>query len=450
MERQTKNQILLGFVLLLIIPAGSLVGPGQAAVTDRLPDQSPEKCIANPERPDASNPDVTGSISRVNDSQLRVSYEVANQSASLEQFAIKLQTGATLVNQTGFEGSTFGSGEYWNPDAEKHELVYQMESTQTGDHQVNYPSDDNWMFAATPQHYGARVDLTAEPEGYIGGNTLYLGEYSTEHAKAGCQEFVAIIPETVRFGGVSNRLEELTTAARSLPVGHQYRTVRIFVSPEQPGDTLGFVSEWENEIVVVDRTVQIPTSTLWIHEYVHTVQDFRAQPDMWWFSEASAEYLSFRIAVESGYISPIEHDYLLGRGAQNFNQSMITSPQGNVAYQRGAVVLSQLELELFDTYNQSVVDMVREMNTERNPGQSDVVRWLRDDIGMPADDARHTLSLVNSGERLYPPFISSTSDSVRLRTALYVLKMPILQLMCGILGVLWLADAAYTVFLEKN
>lgn len=450
MEAKLKKLLISGLICLLVIPAGSLAGPGQAVVTDRLPNQPPENCISNPDRPDALEPDVVGSVTRVNDSQLRVSYELANQNASLKQFRVRLRAGATLVNKTGFEESTFASGQYWKANAENHELVYEMRPVRTGSHRVSYPSGGDWILASTPQHFGAQVNLTAEKEGYIGGNTLYLGEYSTEREEAGCQEFVAIVPKSVRFGDVSTRLDELTTAAQSLPVGNQYRTVRIFVSPEQPGDAYGFVMWLDNEIVVVDRTAWRPTSTVWIHEYIHTVQGFRPKPNMSWFYEASAEYLSLRIAVEHGYIRPAEYDYLLGEGAQEFDMSMVASPQRDVAYQRGAVVLSQLDLELHETHNQSVVSMLQEMNSKQNPGQSDVVRWLQDDIGMSGNNARHTINLVNNNEQLNPPLISSVSEFIWPRRLLYALSRPVSQLLCGFFGGLLLANGVYIILMGEN
>jgi hypothetical protein len=58
-----------------------------------------------------------------------------------------------------------------------------------------------------------------------------------------------------------------------------------------------------DEGYVVPNKIYTTTDNTWIHEYIHAQQNFNLAPQMWWFTEGSAEYLTHRIMQEQSPIT---------------------------------------------------------------------------------------------------------------------------------------------------
>lgn len=451
-RRDSLITIFLIFIA-VSITIGPVLGPGQSAVADRLPDETPEKCIEPPERPvNQIDPEVVGTVTRQNHSVV-ISYSKSIPTADTSNFAVDLPLGATLESQHGFERGDFSNSLFWNDSAANHTITYRMKdiNIEQRSSSARYPSGENWILAGTPEHHGAEIHLSTRGAGYIGSGTLYLGEYNLHQTQVGCQQIQAIVPKAARLTDVEQRLRELEVAARSLPVGHQYRTVRVFVSPKQPGDAAGFVKHFENEIVVVDHQPLQSSSVVWIHEYVHTVQDIQPKSEFAWFIEGSAQYLSLRIAVEHGFIFPRMYDLLLLQGSQKFSTNMTNSIHEPVAYDRGAVMLSILDRELYHTHNRTVVELLREANNDRNPGINTAVRWLRDDVGMSSDGAKHTLDLIRELRVLNPPTLMGTEELPRYQQQiLYLWNLWETRLISGLFALLFATGQIYDIYFEDS
>ena len=427
-------------------------GPGAAAVDSRLPDQKPEQCIENPKRSGASgSPTVLGKVSHTG-ANVTITYSLLEENSSGSTLQVNLPQGSDLVSQTGFQTATFGTGLYWNNSSSTHSITYRMASRETpSGREVTYSHAQQWVVAGAPDHHFASVELSPVGSGYIGGNILYLGQYNTKTRQVGCQEFVVVVPSDARMFDTDGRLDELESAATALPVGHKYKTVRVFVSPKDLGDAGGFVPNGQNEIVLIDNPTPGYAPVLWMHEYIHTVQGFESKPELSWVTEGSATYLSLRVAVEHGEISPRSYDYYLRRGVREFDTSMIGAQAAPVAYRRGAVVLSILDRELWTTYDRSVVGLLAELNQDPNPGTTDIVRWLRDDVRMDAHGAEHTVQLVEDGEVLHPPLIlteSDTPDGLLLLLSLF--SAPVVRGLSMFLGISGVVAYVYSERFESE
>jgi hypothetical protein len=451
-QYETFATILFIFIA-VTITVGPVFGPGQSTVTDRLPEQTPQNCIAPPERPtNPTDAEVVGTVTRQNQS-IVLSYSKSTLQADISDFAVNLPLGATLESQRGFESGEFSSSLFWNESAANHTITYRMSELDIAQRSssAQYPSDENWILAGVPEHRGAEINLSTSGPGYIGSGTLYLGEYRLHETQVGCQQIQAIVPKAARLTDIKQRLRELKVAAKSLPVNHQYRTVRVFVSPKRPGAALGFVKEFENEIVVVDHVPQSPSSVTWIHEYVHTVQDIQPKPEFAWFIEGSAQYLSLRIAVEHGFISPRMYDLHLLRGSQKFGNNMTNSIHEPVAYDRGAVMLSILDRELYHTHNRTVIGLLYEANNHRNPGINTIVRWLRDDVGMSAHGAQHTTDLIRDSRVLDPPTLMDTEEFPRYQQQLlYLGNLWETRLISGVFALLLAVSHLYDSYFREE
>jgi hypothetical protein len=217
--------------LLLSVVIGPVFGPGTKTVDSRLPNKSPEACIDTPTKSvDAESASVSGKVTRTG-RNITITYSIEHSETEGSNLQVDLPHGAELLSSVGFDKSDFANGLYWKNGSKSHSITYKMREMSVNDHTSKYPSGEKWILAGAPDHFNGNVDLHPKQEGYIGGNILYLGEYSTHHAEVGCQEFVAVVPKQARLTGVNDRLSELKTAAKSLPVGHKYKTIRIFAHP---------------------------------------------------------------------------------------------------------------------------------------------------------------------------------------------------------------------------
>jgi hypothetical protein len=297
------------------------------------------------------------------------------------------------------------------------------------------------MIAGIPSHQGTKVRLNAE-HGFIGANTLYLGDYTVHKATVGCQEFEVIEPEATLLLDADKRLQELRTASRATPVGHKYTTVRIFVSPKSLGDVGGFVYRnnrlENNEIVVTTRTPG-SASELWIHEYIHTLQGFRQQPSLTWFNEASATYLANRIALEHGFIHPRYYDQSMA--SRNYSKPLVRAVSEEVAYSRGMAVLARLDQSLAAKGDGSVIELFRVLNRDRNPGLQDVRSYLKNEGSLGQSEVKTFNENVLHNKSLEIPYLLGPAWlPSEARVVIGAVSTAPFRWFCGIVGVVALGS----------
>lgn len=178
----------------------------------------------------------------------------------------------------------------------------------------------------------------------------------------------------------------IVAAPRALPsVGRMY------------DDGRGYVTEtafWDGD-----------AGSVWIHEFVHARQRFTLAPEMAWFGEASAEYLSYRVLADQ-YEGVTEADVRSRLEAVATERVVLadrTTWAGTTHYHRGARLLYVLDaaIRAGSEGEQTLVDVFRAMNgadepvtlgrfitlVERHAGRS--LPWLDDAItGRVALDER--------------------------------------------------------------
>jgi hypothetical protein len=159
------------------------------------------------------------------------------------------------------------------------------------------------------------------------------------------------------------------STAENLDVGGTYDEVRIYVSPRDTGMRKGSVPSNDDRMgneAIVDKRASIhsPENT-WIHEYVHTRQQFHATEGLQWFYEGSATYYAARASLEQGLITPREYDAALAQWNQfNSTDNLNEVEKEELAYKRGAVVLSRVDSELQSSTNRSLMAFMRDSNSE--------------------------------------------------------------------------------------
>ncbi|MFB6083830.1 MAG: hypothetical protein ABEJ94_06260 [Halorientalis sp.] len=161
----------------------------------------------------------------------------------------------------------------------------------------------------------------------------------------------------------------LSDAAGRLDVGDRGDAVLLFAlgDPARRGGESfpGFDEAW----VDADSPLDDPNS-VWLHEYVHTRQEFVLAPGMRWFREASAEYYAARLAYEQGRIDRVAMSgHLDGEPVT----ATLTEPRSwddpYVPYTKGARVLALLDrkIRLSTDGERSLEDVFRRLNAHEGP-----------------------------------------------------------------------------------
>jgi hypothetical protein len=403
----------LSFVVLGGVGAiGPVVAPGTTAVTERYTQSPPTTCIDSAQPPtaeDRGTGNVSGTVHRLDNGTIEIGYT----GTPATEFSVTAPSGLNIVATKGFDTADntmlLGgpTGPTWNRTATEHWIRFRSGS--------RYPGGPDWQLAPVPDHGRGNVTLHTAETGYIGPHVLYLGAYTQQSISAGCQNITAIVPEkAVTWLDVEQRLVDLRFAAMSLESGHTYERVRVFVTPKRPSSEKqsigGFRLRDASTVVVHDYNPVRPSAVTWLHEYIHTHQALRERPSATWTHEAIPTYLSIRLAVESGRISPRKYDAWLARGSGDSQVSLTSAPGGaNVTYYRGAVLLASIETETWQHGRTTVGDLLGYLNAERNPGQAAIELFLRDSGGLSDATTAELHDQATGTMSICPPYLLGPS-----------------------------------------
>jgi hypothetical protein len=134
-------------------------------------------------------------------------------------------------------------------------------------------------------------------------------------------------------------------------------------------DDTGYVTQhafWDGQV-----------GSVWIHEFIHARQEFALAPDLRWFTEASATYLTYR-AMEEQYDGVTETDVRnrITATADHTHASLANHSAGvrsRVDYERGTRLLYAVDAEIRagSAGNRTLFDVFRAMNQQEGPISTD-------------------------------------------------------------------------------
>ena len=113
-------------------------------------------------------------------------------------------------------------------------------------------------------------------------------------------------------------LDSLADASNALRVGDRDDEVFVVAAPTSGvqwgvrGYQTGESDLWVRDVEPVDSA-----ENPWVHEYVHTRQDFALDPEMRWFREASASYYAALLTYEQGRVPYDGFSQRIGAGANS-------------------------------------------------------------------------------------------------------------------------------------
>jgi hypothetical protein len=333
-------------------------------------------------------PTVTTSVERVGGTGV-LRYELRLTGLSqYERVKLVAGRGATVVAAEGMTATDRDGRTWLQRTGEGDEAVVRIRTATTAADQLadsgEFFAADAWLLGRVPlvevrwADAGERFDRRRLPgdvrvtsaDVTAGERYALVGAQQNVTVTTGDGEIEIVRPLGTRLGPSEEALAgALRDAADRLAVGDRGDDVLLFAlgSPARRGGESFPVHDefWVNAGSPLDDP-----NSVWLHEYVHTRQDFRLAEDMRWFREASAEYYAARLSYEQGRIS---RDAMRTHLDGDPTRAALTTPSSwddpHVPYTKGARVLALVDrkIRLSTDDERSLEDVFRRLNTQTGP-----------------------------------------------------------------------------------
>jgi hypothetical protein len=411
----------------------------------------------------ALTPDQPGSV------RMTITYELPDQMRSLQT---QLVDEGTVTGTDGFERVNETVYE-WDESTATPTLTLTYNPNETSSSTGPGSADGKYLFADAGEwalFRQFRVDVgfsyskkpkpgferrarTAGP-GTIGDRVVYLGEFSTTERTANGQTFRLVVPEAAELNeSTAAILSSLASASGSMQVGDRDEEVTAFAAPTNRvswalrGLNTGDTDFWVRDFERVDKPANV-----WVHEYIHTRQDFETTAETKWLTEATAQYYAALLTFEQGRIDFEMFQEELARGErQTYDDVMLSwlyTWNSNADYFKGALATGRIDLAIRAATNQSetfeavfeelnaesesvtqteFLDIVaatggdepRATATETTETKTPLSMWDRrnhsQQFGTLSTQSSYTISTTADGYRVRGPYRNDTISSTPIR-----------------------------------
>ncbi len=195
--------------------------------------------------------------------------------------------------------------------------------------------------------------------GVVGEAMVFLGEYTATERTANSQTFQLVVPEAATltedrddiFGSVMD-------ASDRLRVGDRDERVLMIAAPRGVSWASRGLQLGERDFYTLANQTVDEADNVWVHEYIHTRQDFETTERAEWILEASADYYSGLFTLQQGRIDFQAFREYLDRGTESrWADVRLVEPgtwRGNEGnYVKGRLVSGTLDRELRMATNKS-------------------------------------------------------------------------------------------------
>ncbi len=300
----------------------------------------------------------------------------------------RLPEEATDVRTDGF---TRGDDDLyeWAADTETATITFTMPANETSnivgpesaDGRLKFVDAGDWALTRRPpvakpgyryrgDNPGVSIRNTTAGEGVVGDGLLFLGPHETVQRRAHGQRFTLVVPEAATLAADRSAiLDSVTDASDRLRVGDRDSRVLMVAAPTSVSwGQLGLQTGERDFYVLADEELDAPDNT-WVHEYVHTRQDFESTDRTQWFYEATAEYYAAQVTLAQDRIDFRQFQRKLESGtSREFADVRLVEPstyrsnRGN--YIVGALVSGELDrrIRLATDSSSTFQEVFRQMN----------------------------------------------------------------------------------------
>lgn len=301
------------------------------------------------------------------------------------------------------EGFSHDSGDSytWDGATATPTITYRVDPNRLSDREGPLSVDGQYLFADTDDWALVRIPQTGITGRYTGSNSLeldretvidgpgvagdrmaFLGPVDVRTRQAHGQTFRLVIPEAADLEAEPGEiLGSVSNAADRLQVGDRDEEVLMIAAPTgEVGWTVRGLQVGESDFWVRDSEGLDTASNVWVHEYVHTRQEYTAAPSAEWVTEGSATYYAALLPLETGRIDFEAFRRQLATGAATSQRSVVLSDPDRwddfANYRKGALVAGDLDRRIrLATDREATFDQVlRELNTAAEPIDDRAVR----------------------------------------------------------------------------
>ncbi len=351
---------------------------------------------------------ITQEFSRLPDhpGQVQVTRRV-NIPETVRSLRTTLPERATVLRTSaGFEA--IGGRQYeWDGGASTATITYRLGVNRTG--QVSGPEDTGgrFLFAdvgdwALFQRPAAPVDVSyrggtaleferqtaVDGPGAAGKALVYLGEMASTTRQAHGQQFKLVVPAAASLReSQENIFESVTAASDALRVGDRDEEVLMVAAPTTIDWSVRGLRAGDSDFYVTANQRVDDPDNVWVHEYVHTRQDFSLGTETKWLGEATATYYAALLTLRQERVTFEEFRRVLSLGANGeYDSVVLANPDTwtrGATYQKGGLVVGELDRRLrLATDSQSDFQAIfRELNERRESLSGEAFRSIVRDHG---------------------------------------------------------------------
>lgn len=329
--------------------------------------------------------------------------------ADLQDICINVPDSYTVVSKQGFTksgGVQYTCPYYWTESTMTPSITFRVSSTQRNDRSVEYyegeswgltkfnswnryrvNGDENWYGIDDPSDSRTETTRVVADGGIAGDTMVYFGDVEVESWHVKNEEFRLVDPRGVSLDRNAIR-ESLVASARMLDIGGRGNRVTVFGArdPIRLGGRAWGDSAWVHQAMQINDP-----NNVWVHEYVHTRQKWRAAPEMVWVREASAEYYAALAAYRQGSVtfSAFYEHVSTDEDASVVLSDDDAADETRAEYTKGSRVVAALDrkIRLASDGNRTFEDVLYLMN--RHDGQvtyTDFTNMVETVAGRSMDD----------------------------------------------------------------
>ncbi|MFA9517559.1 CARDB domain-containing protein [Halopenitus sp. H-Gu1] len=360
-------------------------------------------------------------VDRTGEYGVRTQVRIPDQVTELRIFLPESAHGMTTNGFTREDETTW----VWDGRTSTPRVSYRMPANRTreragpleGGGQYLFVGVGEWAIVQPPAvnvswrqpHQTRDVRVTRENvvagEGAASDRMAYLGPYEEHVREAHGQQFRLIVPESAELADSPTEiLASLEHASGALPIGDRDETVFVIAAPtDEVGWSVRGLQTGSADMWVRDPERTDTADNVWVHEYVHTRQDYSTTTSGQWITEASATYYAALLTLERGGVDFDAFRRVLRRGEREPQaDSILTRPntwRNAAEYRKGALVVSEIDrrMRLSTDGGRTIATVLRRVNAKNGEVRNDdVLEYVREAAGREVRDDAERLTTTDA------------------------------------------------------
>jgi hypothetical protein len=264
---------------------------------------------------------------------------------------------------------------------------------------------------------GLTREATTEGPGYTGDRMVYMGEVRTHERTAHGQRFELVVPERASLAESPGAiLDSMAAASDQLRVGDRDDEIHAFAAPTTTSVQWGVrgLQLGDRDMWVRDLESLSTAGNTWLHEYVHTRQDYDTTASAEWTAEAFATYYAAHLAMEQDLTDYDGLREVLRRGtARPQSDAVLTEPASwvNAAnYRKGSLVAADIDrrIRLATEQSRSLQAVFSRLNAHQEPVDE---RTVFGSVGAVADSEVRRAAVTYAGTERTPKLWSQADHA---------------------------------------